>query len=372
MRPFELKGDHVVLSTPDADDIDRITMLCQDPDIRDWTTVPSPYIRDHAATFVRHLVPEGWQTGTSLNWAMRDPDTRALMGMIGVTLSGDGRGEIGFWLDKRARRRGMVSESVRAIATRLFSDPQVNLTHLIWWAYDGNWASRRVAWATGFRHDGLVRGGQTQRGVRRDAWVATLLPGEPMRPRTRWLDIPTIHGSRVTLRPFEESDADTITEAARDAESQRWLSLLPRDYSREDALEFIVRAREKAATGQAVTWAAATDANGPAMGSFSLRLTGPHPDQGVIGYMVHPAARGAGVASEAARLMVRHAFVSDREGGLGLRRLVVEHAAGNEGSRKVIERLGFRYSGVERATAPLLDGPYSDHLRYDLLADEFE
>ncbi|AYY12068.1 N-acetyltransferase [Actinobacteria bacterium YIM 96077] len=370
MEPFDLTSERVRLSAPSESDIDQLATLCQDPEITRWTTVPSPYTRQHAEDFVRQQ-RDGWASGRSLTWAIRDPADARVIGMIGVGLTGDGLGDIGFWLAPDARGRGLCSHAVRLVADRVFSDAALGVTHLTWWAYVGNWASRRVAWSTGFRHEGYVRGGAAQRGARRDAWVATLCAGDPMVPASRWLDVPVLRGSRVVLRPYEETDADALAEACRDPETLRWLNSLPRPYTRDDAVQFIHRAAEEAASGHAVTWAAASPDDGRAIGSFSIRLPQPRRDQGELGYLVHPAARGSGVASEAARLMVRHAFISADDGGLGLRRLVIEHAEGNEGSRKVIERIGFRHCGTERATFELSDGTFAAQYRYDLLPEEF-
>lgn len=52
VSPVVLTGERVVLSTPTEADVDRIAELCVDPAIAEWTTVPSPYTRDHAVGFV--------------------------------------------------------------------------------------------------------------------------------------------------------------------------------------------------------------------------------------------------------------------------------------------------------------------------------
>ncbi|WP_222851418.1 GNAT family N-acetyltransferase [Phytoactinopolyspora mesophila] len=367
MEPFELKSERVLLSMPVRADIDRITELCQDPAIQDGTTVPSPYTRADAETFVNTVVAGGWANATSLIWAIREPLTGRLDGTIGVTLTGDGLGEIGFWTDPKARGRGLTSHAVRLVAERVLNHHSLGLTHLVWWAYVGNWASRRVAWATGFRHEGLVRGGQPQRGKRRDAWVATLCAGDPMTPASRWLDAPVIRGERVTLRPLEDTDAGAVAEACSDPQTQYWLSGLPSPYTIDDAVNFIHSTREDAASGRIVHWAAVRPEGGPSIGTFGLRLFGHRNDQGSIGYHVHPSARGRGIASEATQMVIRHAFLPTEDGGLGLRRLIIEHAEGNEGSRKVIERAGFRYIGAQRADLMRSDGSTADHHRYDLL-----
>lgn len=53
MEPVELTDGTVVLSPPTDADVDAIFLACQDPEIQAWTTVPSPYEREHAEGFVQ-------------------------------------------------------------------------------------------------------------------------------------------------------------------------------------------------------------------------------------------------------------------------------------------------------------------------------
>jgi RimJ/RimL family protein N-acetyltransferase len=62
-----------------------------------------------------------------------------------------------------------------------------------------------------------------------------------------------------------------------------------------------------------------------------------------LGYVIAPAARGRGVATEALRLMVPWAFEV-----LGARRLVLLISVDNEGSKIVARRSGFVFEGVLR------------------------
>ncbi|MDQ1625080.1 MAG: hypothetical protein QOJ49_578, partial [Actinomycetota bacterium] len=54
----------------------------------------------------------------------------------------------------------------------------LGLGRVEWLAHVGNDASRRVAEKVGFVYEGMQRAKCHQRGVRYDAWVAGLLPGE--------------------------------------------------------------------------------------------------------------------------------------------------------------------------------------------------
>ena len=65
--------------------------------------------------------------------------------------------------------------------------------------------------------------------------------------------------------------------------------------------------------------------------------------EGEIGYLVLPAARGRGVAARAVRLLSRWGFDE-----LGLERLELLIAAANTASVRVAERSGYRLEGVRR------------------------
>jgi RimJ/RimL family protein N-acetyltransferase len=65
-----------------------------------------------------------------------------------------------------------------------------------------------------------------------------------------------------------------------------------------------------------------------------------HPDWDIgqveIGYWVRKSAQGAGYATESTNALIRYAF-----NAMGMRRVVIGHAQGNDASRRVIEKLGF-------------------------------
>jgi RimJ/RimL family protein N-acetyltransferase len=86
-----------------------------------------------------------------------------------------------------------------------------------------------------------------------------------------------------------------------------------------------------------------------------------------VGYWMHPSARGTGIATDAVRLLVRHATIDRLDGGLGLRRLTLRTAAGNLASQRVAAKAGFERTGVERAAERLGDGTFDDLVGWDQL-----
>lgn len=176
MTPFDLTDATVLLRAPTGHDIDRIATLCQHPDIARWTTVPDPYRRADAEWFVHEMVNDGWATGKTATWGVRDPVDETVHGMVSIDLQG--HGEVGYWLGPAARGKGWMTAAVRLAVVAAF---ERGVDHARWKAIVGNTSSWRVAERVGFRRDGTVRREVEQRGVWRDAWVATLLPDE-LRP----------------------------------------------------------------------------------------------------------------------------------------------------------------------------------------------
>ena len=191
----------LVLSVPTGDDLDRITEICQDVDIQEWTFVPRNYQRSDAEFFVEQVVAKGWSEGRELTWAIREADAGAppdLVGMLGITLSGpEGArtGEIGYWLAAAARGRGTMTRAVAALIDMAF-DPKGPLgLSALRWRCDihetshgpvPNWASWKVAWSLGFQREGRVRRFLPNDGRLHDGWIATLLPEDPREPRAPW------------------------------------------------------------------------------------------------------------------------------------------------------------------------------------------
>ena len=182
VEPVELTDGVVVLRTPDQDDVDRITVLCQDAEVQRWTVVPIPYRREDAESFLARIVGPGLAAGTSYTWGIRDAETDRLDGMIGLTIEPVSSAEIGYWLGREARGRGLMSRAVALVLDHAFSPAGLGLERVSWSALSGNTPSRVVAERACFLIEGLVRGHAVQRGVRQDAWLGTLLASDLRRP----------------------------------------------------------------------------------------------------------------------------------------------------------------------------------------------
>lgn len=185
MEPVALHTARLELSAPQDADIDAIFEACQDALIQRYTTVPSPYERQHAEGFVAKTA-QWWAEASETTWAIRHEG--ALAGMVGLHRlgAGTGSGELGYWMAPAFRSRGLLTEACRAVIDWGFSPDGLGLARIEWRAVVGNTASARTARALGFRYEGLLRS-VLRHGAdeRDDAWIAGLLAGDD-RARQEW------------------------------------------------------------------------------------------------------------------------------------------------------------------------------------------
>ncbi|MEV7599362.1 GNAT family N-acetyltransferase [Kitasatospora sp. NPDC089797] len=159
-------------------------------------------------------------------------------------------------------------------------------------------------------------------------------------------ELVTLTTGRLVLRAPQESDIDPVLAACQDAEIQRW-TVVPAPYRREDA-EFFVRtlAPEGLAGGARFIWCVVERETGLLVGTQAVIRRLGDPGAGEVGWWTAPERRGRGYTVEAARAVARWALTD-----LGLRRLQWLAYVGNEGSRAVAERVGFRHEGTLRSYA---------------------
>jgi RimJ/RimL family protein N-acetyltransferase len=360
------------LRAPTDDDIEGSYEQCQDPVSQQWTTIPVPYTRDDARTYLRHMIPGGWETDREWGFVVEARDETGaprFAGTISLRNRGEGRAEIAYGSHPWVRGRGVIERALRLLLEWGFAER--DLRTVVWLARRGNWPSRRLAWRLGFTFEGALRDWMPQRGELVDAWVATLRRGEEMAPRQPWLLTPRITGASVVLRPWTEADLPRVVEAVNDPDVQRYSQSI-RERAPHD--ESTVRARhlelqEESARGSSITWAVADAGTDEFLGSLAVFSI--HPGrEAELGYWAHPAARRRGAMTQACRMAVRHVFIDAEDGGLGLHRLTAYAADENHGSLRVLERSGFTRFGVERRSTLLPDGSFVDTVAFDQLAGD--
>lgn len=182
MEPVALTTDRLLLRVPAAPDTGAVLTAVQDPDILRWTTIPTPYLPEHAQSFTEQLVPDGWANGTMFTWGLFLPEGEDLVGMLSLTRRSPGTVEVGYWGTKAHRGNGYVTEAVRAGCRWAFTELSVDRVE--WRAEVGNQPSRAVAERAGFVIEGILRSAMLHEGVRRDCWMGALLPSDLGLPST--------------------------------------------------------------------------------------------------------------------------------------------------------------------------------------------
>lgn len=183
MIPVTLHTERLELSTPTSADIDAIFAVCQDPEVQRWTTVPSPYVREHAVGFVEKVVLPGWESGRETTWALRLEGQ--LIGMLSLFGVEEGRAELGYWMSPDFRRQGLLQEACRAAINYGFASEGLGLHRIGWRALADNVGSGSVARSLGFRFEGTRRLGTLAKdGTPVDEWIAGLLHTDDRSPVT--------------------------------------------------------------------------------------------------------------------------------------------------------------------------------------------
>ncbi|MEO9189308.1 MAG: bifunctional GNAT family N-acetyltransferase/(deoxy)nucleoside triphosphate pyrophosphohydrolase [Acetobacteraceae bacterium] len=147
---------------------------------------------------------------------------------------------------------------------------------------------------------------------------------------------------RLSLRPLDPTDAETLHRLVNDWEVSRTLSAVPFPYPRELAGEWIAATRRDLDAGTAVHLAV-TGQEGTEevlVGVIGLRIIA-RTRAGRLGYWVGRRFWGHGVATEAAGRFARWALAN-----LDLDRLEANVATDNPASAAVLRRVGFRQTGV--------------------------
>ena len=175
---------------------------------------------------------------------------------------------------------------------------------------------------------------------------------------------PTLESERLRLRPYRTGDTDAMFRLYSDPRVMRYWSFSPWT-DRSQAEAYLKRALAEMTEGRVLPWALATRADDRLVGTVTLFALDPVQGRAEVGYSLDPKLQGQGMASEALRLALGHAFDV-----LRLRRVEADVDPRNAPSCRLLERLGFRLEGLLRARWRVA-GEICDSALYGLLAPEF-
>ena len=197
-------------------------------------------------------------------------------------------------------------------------------------------------------------------------------PTDPVAATDDATSPPVLECGSVRLRPWRDSDAQRLVEAANDPVVRQFIPHTPLPRTHEDVAGYLKRIRALAASGDRIAWCVADATTDLALGNVALFDLEPPEDQATaqVGYWAHPQARGRGILSSAVHHAASWSMRRVAEGGLGIRRLYLLTAVSNVASQRLAERAGFVRVGTERQSAPTADGGWEDNALYDRLRDD--
>ncbi|MBQ6366215.1 MAG: GNAT family N-acetyltransferase [Oscillospiraceae bacterium] len=162
---------------------------------------------------------------------------------------------------------------------------------------------------------------------------------------------------RLILRRWEESDAEALYEVAKDPDVGPIAGWPPHQSVAESkqVIRDVFSGKE--------AYAVCRKTDGRAIGAVELKLNGhtdmtARSDECELGYWLGKPFWGQGIIPEAAREMLRHAFEE-----LGMTKVWCGYYEGNTKSKRVQEKLGFRYQWrSEGVDVPLLAEKRTGHV----------
>lgn len=166
-----------------------------------------------------------------------------------------------------------------------------------------------------------------------------------------------LYTERLLLRPFRMEDVDDALAYRNDEEFARFLSHIPRPFTRRDSEAFVER-------NMCVQWDTsptfAVVLDGRVIGTVNLEVKA-EMRTAMLGYAIGRAWWGRGIATEAARAAIGWGI-----DGFGLRRVWASTDVRHTRSQRVLEKLGFVRESVLVGHHLGRDGELIDEVVYGL------
>ena len=175
-----------------------------------------------------------------------------------------------------------------------------------------------------------------------------------------------IESKRLILREWEDDDAQDLVEGLNNLNVSKWMGSVPYPYTEKDAKKFIEisKIRDKdIKTALAIV----LKENGKVIGGVDIRNINTKDGTAGGGIWLNEKYQKNGYGTEAFSAKIKYCFEV-----LGLRRMENGYFEGNEKSRKMQERLGYKHEGLRRKKyLCLATNKYVDECITGLLKEEF-
>lgn len=174
---------------------------------------------------------------------------------------------------------------------------------------------------------------------------------------------PILQTKRLILKPINLDDAEAVFEYAKHSKVGPNAGWKPHtDIS--ESIKFIEYCIKKREFGQPGNYAIHHKEDNKMIGTIEVHSFKGH--KGEVGFVLHPDYWNKGIMTEAAKMLIVYAFEI-----LQLKRLSYNHFMFNDRSKRVCEKLGFKFEGVLRKKFMMYDGTYIDEAVYSLTDDDY-
>ena len=176
-----------------------------------------------------------------------------------------------------------------------------------------------------------------------------------------------LESERLLLREYRLTDIDDLVSGLNNLNVSQWLNVVSYPYTKKDAENFIKMTFEKSASGDNYYWCIILKSENKVIGGISLERIDYHHKFAGGGIWINEKYHGNGYGAEAWNMRSKFAFET-----LKLRRLESGFLEGNEKSRIMQERLGYKIEGMKREKILCLaDGKVKNEVILGLLKNEW-
>lgn len=159
------------------------------------------------------------------------------------------------------------------------------------------------------------------------------------------LALPALTDGRLSLRPWQEHDADRLYAAVQESVDSvgRWLPWCRADYGPADAMAWIAHCQAGLRARNHYAFAIQDVTTGELFGSVGLNQFNRLHHSANLGYWVRQSRQRQGIAAAAAALAARFGFEH-----LQLIRIEIIVMSDNHASRRTAEKIGARFEAIAR------------------------
>jgi len=177
--------------------------------------------------------------------------------------------------------------------------------------------------------------------------------------------LPTIDAPRVRLRWLTEQDVDALYAVFSDRRMMRYWST-PAMTDRSEAVVLVTKIRDDFREKSAFPWGIERKEDSRLLGTCTLFRIDASNGRAELGYGLGSQYWSKGYMREALTALIAYSF-----GTLGLRRLEADVDPRNEGSLRILGKLGFQREGLLRERWNV-GGEIQDTAYFGLLAHEWK